>query len=149
MRIAFYLTIFLGIITLTACQKNNYSNQNKQENILSVERIESSRKMHYDLIVDKYTVVLIKNENDTIRIKNTTKEWENLTKLMNQILLEKLENIKSPSQAFMHDGAPNVVLKFQTKDSTYYSNPYDKGNPAKELNKIDDYLTELSTSLSK
>ena len=108
MRIAFYLSIFLGIITLLSCQKNNYSNQNKQENILSVERIESSRKMHYDLIVDKSTIVLIKNENDTIKIKNTTKEWENLTKLMDQILLEKLENIKSPSQAFMHDGAPNV-----------------------------------------
>ena len=72
MRIAFYLSIFLGIITLLSCQKNNYSNQNKQENILSVERIESSRKMHYDLIVDKSTIVLIKNENDTIKIKNTT-----------------------------------------------------------------------------
>ncbi len=77
MRIAFYLSIFLGIITLLSCQKNNYSNQNKQENILSVERIESSRKMHYDLTVDKSTIVLIKNKNDTIKIKNTTKECKN------------------------------------------------------------------------
>lgn len=149
MRYFFYIVLFSHITLLVACQKNNFLEKSITNNLLSVERIESSRMANFRIVVNESDLIFIKNETDTINVKKNTKEWKMITQLINDISLDKLESIKSPSQAFMYDGAANSSLVFETKDSTYYSKPYDKGNPAEELKKIDDYLTELSTSLSK
>ena len=145
MKLNILLSCFL---ILTACQKNNYL-ENEKDSLSKIERTESSRRGSYTIGLNKEVIYLIQYENDTLNKRNVKNEWREINNLMNGISLSKIEEIKSPSQSFMRDGAAATSIKFDTKDSIFSTNKYDKGNPATDLKKLDDYLTKLSESLSK
>lgn len=141
------LNILLScILIFAACQKNNYL-ENEKDSLYNIERTESSRSGSYTIGLNKHIIYLIQNENDTLNKRNVKNEWSEINNLMNGISLSKIEEIKSPSQSFMYDGATATSIKFNISDTIFYTNTYDKRNPAVDLKKLDDYLTKLSESL--
>ncbi|CAM1349771.1 MULTISPECIES: hypothetical protein [Tenacibaculum] len=77
--------------------------------------------------------------------KEVTKEQlEELKRIVNELNLDKISDLKAPSEKRITDGALHAELTIKIADKEYKSSTFDAGNPPKELKKLEDLLYSLS-----
>ncbi|MDP2542885.1 hypothetical protein [Tenacibaculum discolor] len=77
--------------------------------------------------------------------KEVTKEQlEELKRIVNELNLDKISDLKAPSEKRITDGALHAEFTIKIADKEYKSSTFDAGNPPKELKKLEDLLYSLS-----
>lgn len=137
------LGLLLLALTLLGSCTTRLTKENFKDEVLVIERYESSRRGSVAIAASVSGVKKWTHTNDTISKKIDKEQWNKLVNSVSGLSLNGLEAIESPSKAFMYDGAASVSLQFTTKDSTYYSNPYDKGNPPAAYKAVEELLSSL------
>jgi len=61
-----------------------------------------------------------------------------------EVSLEELPNLKSPTEKRFYDGAAVANLKITFKGKTYESVAFDHGNPPVEIEKLVTIVTDLA-----
>lgn len=139
--------IIIGNIILSTLFFSNCKTQEIQkhvmEEVVSIERYESSRRTSSFIKVTAKEILSLTNATDTLRRQVAPKQWKKITGTIATINLNEIEKIEAPSNSFTFDGAPYVALQFKTKDSIYYANPYDKGRPPAPYVELEDLLLSL------
>jgi len=77
--------------------------------------------------------------------KEVTKEQlEELKRIVNELDLDEISDLKAPSEKRITDGALHAEFTIKIADKEYKSSIFDAGNPPKELKKLEDLLYSLS-----
>lgn len=77
--------------------------------------------------------------------KEVTKEQlEELKRIVNELNLDEISDLKAPSEKRITDGALHAEFTIKMADKEYKSSIFDAGNPPKELKKLEDFLYNLS-----
>ncbi|TDQ22064.1 hypothetical protein [Tenacibaculum caenipelagi] len=88
---------------------------------------------------------LLYKSNQGEGTKEVSKEQiEELKKVVSELNLEEIANLKAPSEKRITDGALHAEFIIKIADKEYRSNTFDAGNPPKELKKLEDFLYNLS-----
>ncbi len=69
--------------------------------------------------------------------------WNKITGLVSDLNLDNFENLESPTQERLFDGARATVITLHFKDKTVTSAAFDEGNPPAELKALYDYLVSV------
>lgn len=77
------------------------------------------------------------------QLEPTKKEWKSIKTLIEEINLAEMYLFSAPSEESSTDVALQATLSIYTKNMPYKSQPFDHGNPPKELKKIIDKLFEF------
>lgn len=77
--------------------------------------------------------------------KEVTKEQlEELKRIVNELNLDKISDLKAPSEKRITDGALHAEFTIKIGDKEYKSITFDAGNPPEELKKLEDLLYSIS-----
>lgn len=69
--------------------------------------------------------------------------WNKITSLVSDLDIDNFENLESPTQDRLFDGARATVITLHFKDKTLTSAAFDEGNPPAELKALYDYLVSV------
>ncbi len=125
------LTIFLG---------KGCDSENKQEiDAAVIEYVANTRGFYQKITVEKQLVTISKERNDQGMkevIKVSDKEWKELIDLFQDVNLDEIKDLKSPTEKRFYDGAAIANIKIKYKGVTYESQSFDHGFPPYEIKKL-------------
>ena len=126
-----FITIFLG---------KGCDSEKKQDIATAViEYTANTRGFYKKITVQNQEVAIskVRNGNDKpTPIKISDADWKELITEFQEIDLEGIQNLKSPTEKRFYDGAAIANLRITYKDKTYQSTNFDHGNPPIEIEKI-------------
>ncbi len=125
------LTIFLG---------KGCDSENKQEiDAAVIEYVANTRGFYQKIIVEKQLVTISKERNDQGMkevVKVSDKEWKELIDLFQDVNLDEIKDLKSPTEKRFYDGAAIANIKIIYKGITYESQSFDHGFPPYQIKKL-------------
>lgn len=125
------LTIFLG---------KGCDSENKQGiDAAVIEYVANTRGFYQKITVEKQLVTISKERNDQGMkevIKVSDKEWKELIDLFQDVNLDEIKDLKSPTEKRFYDGAAIANIKIKYKGVTYESQSFDHGFPPYEIKKL-------------
>jgi hypothetical protein len=138
----------LSILLLTVVLSKGCTEDQKQTMESStIEYTATTRGFNQKIIVNNKTFKLTRNlrGKDTL-IQNTIsdKDWNDLVLAFQDINLDELQNLKSPTEKRFYDGAAIANLKIIHKDKSYESNSFDHGFPPQEIEKLVTKINSLA-----
>ncbi|WP_299526351.1 hypothetical protein [uncultured Lutibacter sp.] len=77
-----------------------------------------------------------KDIENTIETKTTSKFWEEITTIVEQINLSEIENFNPPTSDRNVDAALHATLSITIGNQIYESQTFDHGNPPEELKSL-------------
>jgi hypothetical protein len=99
----------------------------------------------------------LKVENQTLYVSKTrdfkeyeTKiaisdaDWKEISTLANAVDLDKVKDLKWPTEKRYYDGAPHANIIFESKGVKYPANGFDHGFPPAEVEKLVNTITKLA-----
>lgn len=97
----------------------------------------NSRGFHQEIIIEKH-YANIKNDRKgkAVQTKIADADWKELVKLFQEVNLEKIKDLKSPTEKRFYDGAAIANLKINYEGKSYESQSFDHGFPPSEIKKI-------------
>ncbi|MBA0883393.1 hypothetical protein [Flavobacterium undicola] len=123
------LTIFLG----KGCEDN------VKQNIATAEIIYTANtRGYYQEIIIKNHIASVKNnrKGKAVQTKISDADWKELVKLFQEVDLEEIKDLKSPTEKRFYDGAAIANLKINYKGKNYESQSFDHGFPPYEIKRI-------------
>ncbi|MFX0555942.1 hypothetical protein ACOCEA_04050 [Maribacter sp. CXY002] len=93
----------------------------------------------------KVNVLGTKNKSSTIATKEG--DWRILSELVNQLSLDSIKSLKSPTDNRHTDRARIAEIEIKKDDKLYLSNSFDEGSPPKELKPLVDKISLLSQTV--
>lgn len=124
-----FLSIFLG----KGCEGVS------QQNIETAQLIytANSRGFYREISIENH-VASIKNDRKgkAVQTKISDTDWKELVKLFQEVDLEEIKNLKSPTEKRFYDGAAIANLKINYIGKNYESQSFDHGFPPAEIKKI-------------
>jgi len=134
-----FLTFFLG---------KSCDTENKQDiETAVIEYVANTRGFYQKITVQKqmYAVSKDRNSKETgIPKKISDAQWKKIIAAFQEVSLEELPNLKSPTEKRFYDGAAVANLKITFKGKTYESVAFDHGNPPVEIEKLVTIVTDLA-----
>jgi len=88
------------------------------------------------ILVATSSLITYKDFEIDREIKPSSKEWETLIQLLNDINLSNIKNLTSPSSNSAVDAALQATLSIAKNSTIYTSQTFDHGNPPKELKPV-------------
>lgn len=79
----------------------------------------------------------------TVSKSDLSRHWNKISGLVSDLDINNFENLESPSQDRLFDGARATVITLHFKDKTVTSAAFDEGNPPAELKALYDYLVSV------
>jgi len=138
-----YLIALLTFVSLAAC---------KTPEIIQYEYKSTTMLGSRKVTVTKDSVISVYNgrmdANRQAR-KTTPEEWEALKNSANNINLEEIRDLPSPTNRRATDAAPFGSLLLTTKDSTYRSASFDGFDSHEMLQPLMDVMKEIANSVSQ
>mgnify|MGYP006087823361 FL=1 len=143
-------TCFTLIVLVTSCSS--------KKKLLSKSIENSSEQLHTTMIYNAFTrgffqEILITKNNVTefkdyeklnpINSELDSVNWENCLRLLDQINLENLANLKSPTNRRQFDGAAFAKLTIIRNEDTIQSNSFDHKQPPSELKPLVEYILSI------
>jgi hypothetical protein len=127
--------LFLSLIVGKAC------NGEKKQNIdyAVIEYVANTRGFYQKIVIDKKTVSISserKSNKPAIVKKISDADWKILNDSFEDIDLEELKDLKSPTEKRFYDGAAIANLKISYNDEVYESSSFDHGFPPYEIKKL-------------
>ena len=71
-------------------------------------------------------------------------DWKEISALANAVDLEKVKDLKWPTEKRYYDGAPHANIIFESKGEKYPANGFDHGFPPAEVEKLVNKITKLA-----
>jgi len=126
-----FLTLFLG--------KGCDSNADQDINTAVIEYAANTRGFYQKISIEKQSVTVSKDRTGKEKVQPTKisdRDWKELIKLFEEVNLEELKDLKSPTEKRFYDGAAIANLKITYKGTTYETPSFDHGFPPFEVKKI-------------
>lgn len=106
-----------------------------------------SRGVFLAIKVENQTLYVSKNRDfkeyeDKIAI--STSDWNEISTLANEVDLDKVKDMKWPTEKRYYDGAAHANIIFESKGVKYPANGFDHGFPPAEVEKLVNKLTTLA-----
>lgn len=123
------LTIFLG----KGCE--DYTKQNIET--AQITYTANTRGYFREISVEKQLVSLKKDrKGEAVQTKISNADWKELIKLFQEVDLDEMKDLKSPTEKRFYDGAAIANLKIVYEGETYESQSFDHGFPPYEIKKL-------------
>jgi hypothetical protein len=134
----------LAIFVLTAFLGKGCSSQTQNDIKTAVVEYTANTRGFYQKIVIQNQIILVSKDRNETQMpagkKISDADWKILLTEFQKLDLEKLPELKGPTEKRFYDGAAIANLNITYKDKTYESLPFDHGFPhadiAKFVNKI-------------
>ena len=119
-----------------------------QKNPISFEYTASARGSYLNVIANNGAISKSKKRggNPISKVCNDS-DWNSLLILLKKINLETLPELKAPSKDFQFDGAAMSRLKVLSDGKVYEAQPFDHGNPPKEIAELVKELLSISENI--
>jgi len=134
-----FLTFFLG---------KSCDTENKQDiETAVIEYVANTRGFYQKITVQKQMYAVSKDRNNKeigTPKKITDAQWKKMIAAFQEVPLEELPNLKSPTEKRFYDGAAVANLKITFKGKTYESIAFDHGNPPVEIEKLVTIIADLA-----
>lgn len=133
------MKIFAIILVIITLSKGCTEDQKQSMESATVEYTAKSRGFSQKIVINNKNYIFTRNlrGKDTLVQNNISdKDWNDLVLTFQDINLEELHNLKSPTEKRFYDGAAIANLKITFKDKTYESNAFDHGFPPQEIEKL-------------
>lgn len=123
------LTLFLG----KGCEGDSKQNIETAQLIYTA----NTRGFHQEISIEKH-VVSVKNDRKgkAVQTKISDADWKELVQLFQEVDLDEIKNLKSPTEKRFYDGAAIANLKINYEGKSYESQSFDHGFPPFEIKKI-------------
>ncbi len=79
--------------------------------------------------------------------KCSDRDWNSILSLLKNINLQKIHELKSPTEKRFFDGAPHAQLKIISQTNTFTSAGFDHGYPPKEIQQLVNTILSLAESI--
>ncbi|MGO4820115.1 MULTISPECIES: hypothetical protein [unclassified Flavobacterium] len=126
-----FLTIFLG----RGCE-----GETKQDiNTAVIEYVANTRGFYQKITIEKQMLTISHDRSGnekTEATKISDTDWKSLVALFEDINLDEIKDLKSPTEKRFYDGAAIANLKITYKGNTYESTSFDHGFPPYEIKKL-------------
>jgi hypothetical protein len=126
-----FLTIFLG----RGCE-----GETKQDiNTAVIEYVANTRGFFQKITIEKQMLTISHDRSGnekTEATKISDTDWKSLVALFEDINLDEIKDLKSPTEKRFYDGAAIANLKITYKGNTYESTSFDHGFPPYEIKKL-------------
>ena len=141
-----------AIITLVAtnCNSkktalNNSKENTSQQNEVTISYSAHTRGFYQKLILKKNSLTVFKEFEKTNAVSSSIddKDWNECLRLLENINLKTLPNLKSPTNYRQFDGAPHAQLSVIQKGDTIQSSGFDHKYPPTELKPLVEHILSL------
>lgn len=141
----FVVLIILGLFLNKSCE-----GQTKNDLKETVLEYTATSRGFYNKIRVQNQLISISNDRDNkekiIGTQLANQDWNELIGYFNQINLDSLPLLKSPSKQRFHDGAAIAHFEITHKGKKYTTTSFDHRNPPEHIKKI---VTKLNTFVKK
>jgi hypothetical protein len=123
------LTIFLGKGCAGDAQKNMETTQ--------LIYTANTRGYFQEISIENH-IASIKNDRkeEAEQIKISDADWKELVQIFQEINLDEIKDLKSPTEKRFYDGAAIANLKINYEGKSYESQSFDHGFPPYEIKKL-------------
>lgn len=123
------------------------SNDKTQSTVPTIYYDATSRGFFIALKVENQTLYISKNRDfkeyeEKIAISDA--DWKEISALANAVELEKVKDLKWPTEKRYYDGAAHANITFESKGVKYPANGFDHGFPPAEVEKLVKKITKLA-----
>lgn len=124
-----FLTIFLG----KGCEGDVKQNMDTAQ----ITYTANTRGYYHEVIIEKH-IASIKNnrKEEAVTVKISDADWKELVNLFQEVDLEEIKNLKSPTEKRFYDGAAIANLKINYEGKSYESQSFDHGFPPVEIKRL-------------
>lgn len=136
-----FLTLFLG--------KGCDNNKNQDINTAVIEYVANTRGYYQKVTIEKQMVSVSKERSGNDKIvptKITDADWKELIAIFQEVNLDEIKDLKSPTEKRFYDGAAIAKLTITYKGTTYEAPSFDHGFPPYEIktlvNKINSFVKQ-------
>jgi hypothetical protein len=138
----------LGIFIFTLFLGKSCSNEQQQDIAAAViEYTANTRGFYQKITVQDHKLLITKDRAGKEAPQSITiskSDWEALVMDFQDIDLEGLPTLKSPSEKRFYDGAAIASFKITYKGKTYQTENFDHGNPPAEIEKLVEKINALA-----
>ena len=139
-----FLILSTLILTLLACSgSKNYS----KDGVPTIFYEANTRGFFLALKVENQ-VLYTSNERDikaySNKIEISVTDWKEISALAKNVDLEKVKDLKWPTEKRYSDGAAFANIIFESKGVKYPANGFDHGFPPAEIEKLVTKITKLA-----
>ena len=139
-----FLILSTLILTLLACSgSKNYS----KDGVPTIFYEANTRGFFLALKVENQ-VLYTSNERDfkaySNKIEISDTDWKEIVALAKNVDLEKVKDLKWPTEKRYYDGAAFANIIFESKGVKYPANGFDHGFPPAEIEKLVTKITKLA-----
>ena len=145
-----FLACFTLITLATKCNSkkialNNSYENTSQQNELIISYSAYTRGFFQEVILKQNSRVEFKDYEKTNAISSTldSKNWDECIRLLSDIKLDNLPNLKSPTNYRLYDGAAFAQLTIIQKGDTIQSSSFDHKYPPVEIKPLVEYILSL------
>jgi hypothetical protein len=117
------------------------------ENVPTVYYEASSRGYFLSLKVENKMIYIYKDRNSkeySDKLVLSEQDWSEISTLAKGVDLEKVKDLKWPTEKRYYDGAAFANIIFESKGVNYPANGFDHGFPPLEIEKLVTIITKLA-----
>ncbi|WP_109098834.1 DUF4377 domain-containing protein [Aquimarina sp. AU58] len=120
-----------------------------QDNIVNIEYQALSRGSFFQIKINKDRIEKTTDRNlkNSDSKKCSKKDWATITSLLETIDLDKISELKAPTEKRLFDGAAHAQLKIISSTKTFVSNGFDHGYPPQEIQELVNTMLSLTESI--
>ncbi len=117
--------------------------------IIAIEYIASTRGSFLSIKVNKDVIERTADRSlkDSKRTKCSKKDWSEITALVQDVALEKINALEAPSSKKNTDAALIAQIKVILPSHTFTSSQFDHGNPPEEIEQLVNTILSLAESI--
>ena len=117
------------------------------ENVPTIYYEASSRGYFLSLKVENKMIYIYKDRNSkeySDKLVLSEQDWSEISTLAKGVDLEKVKDLKWPTEKRYYDGAAFANIIFESKGVNYPANGFDHGFPPLEIEKLVTIITKLA-----
>lgn len=134
--------LLLAVIIATGCA----STMLKQSDDITIEYQAMTRGSNREVILKKDAMEVrdVAGSSTLSKATITVEQWNDIIKELDKVELNKIAELKAPTNKRFYDGAMIATLTVKTKDTTYRSSSFDHGNPPAEIAEVVNKVVAMS-----
>lgn len=136
-----------AVANSNAVEKVAVSNNTTQSTVPTIYYEATSRGVFLSIKVENQVLYVskerdFKDYSDKIQISDA--DWKEISTLAKAVDLDKVKDLKWPTEKRYYDGAPHANIIFESKGVKYPANGFDHGFPPVQIEKLVNKITKLA-----
>ncbi|MDO1502034.1 hypothetical protein Q2T40_18010 [Winogradskyella maritima] len=155
----FLFSLFALMLVVKECDSNKKEQLNDEVKASSkIEQMDNliinytmqSRGMYEAVTITNETIkVSGRDESNSKASALPEAEWQRLQQLVSQLNLEKLSQLKAPTDKRLYDGAPMATLKLERDGKSIETPTFDHGHPPAMIEDLVNKVLSLKETATK